>query len=250
MSRFLSIGVLGSMLAHGAAYAALAGAPRVASSRPLPSSVEFEVAPPSPTPPPPPLTPPPPPPEPLRAAERVSSKVAAAPEPPPVAAPPPAAVDLSGLTLTNDSGEGGWSAPTGDGSTRQAPLGPIGSSGKASHLPEPAAVVPRPAAPVAPSLVASVDLSEKPRPPALDAALRNHYPAEARMRAISGTASLRVRIDADGRVRSAALLSESFQGFGNACRNALVGSSWSAPRDKSGRAVATEVRYTCRFVVD
>ncbi len=29
-----------------------------------------------------------------------------------------------------------------------------------------------------------------------------------------------------------------------------MGSVWSPPRDQSGRAVATEVRYTCRFVVE
>lgn len=254
MSRFLSIGLAGSFLAHGVAYAALGGAPRLDTARPLPSSVEFEVAAPEPPAPPPPPEPerlPEPEPAPERTqALPPAAKAAPAPEPVKTEAPPPVkAVDLSGLTLTNDSGDASWSSPRGDGGERQGVLGAIGSAGKASHVPlQPAPA--RSAAPVAPSLVASGDLSEKPRPPALDAALRRHYPAEARMRAISGSASLRVRIDADGRVRSASLLSESFAGFGDACRSAVVGSRWSPPRDQAGRAVATEVRYTCRFVVD
>ncbi len=246
MSRFLSLGFVASLLAHGAAYAALGGAPPVSALRTAPSSVEFEVTAPKHLPPPPA----PPPPPPVQQEQRPSPRAAPPAAPPKASEPKPAAVDLSGLTLTNGSGDGSWSSPTGDGSARQGPLAPIGNSGKASHLPAPA---PKPVdvlAPPGPQLVASADLSEKPRPPALDAALRRHYPAEARMRAISGTASLRVRIDADGQVRSAALLSETFAGFGSACQRALLGSVWSPPRDKSGRAVATEVRYTCRFVVD
>jgi TonB family protein len=98
--------------------------------------------------------------------------------------------------------------------------------------------------------VASKDLSERPRPPSLDGALRALYPEEARRRAMSGTASLRVRIGADGRVQQASLMAESFAGFGDACRKAVLGSRWTAPRDRDGRAVQTEVRYTCVFVVD
>jgi protein TonB len=93
-------------------------------------------------------------------------------------------------------------------------------------------------------------LSERPTPPSLDAALRSLYPDEARRRAISGSASLRVRIGSDGRVREASVLSETFAGFGTACQKAVLGSHWSPPRDRDGRAVQTEVRYTCRFVVD
>jgi TonB family protein len=252
MSRFLTLGLAGSLLAHGAAYAALGNAPAASPVRTAPSSVEFEVAAPKP-PPLPELPEPPRRPEP----EPTPLQHGAPPVAPPPAPPPPAApktIDLSGVTLSNESGDAGWSSPSGDGSSRHGPLGPIGKAGKASHLPAPKAPpAPRPAAvapPQRPALVASSDLSDKPHPPTLDAALRRHYPAEARMRAISGTASLRVRIDADGRVRSASLLSETFGGFGDACQKAVLGSTWSPPRDKDGRAVATLVRYTCRFKVD
>jgi TonB family protein len=94
------------------------------------------------------------------------------------------------------------------------------------------------------------DLSSRPVPPALDGALRQNYPEEARRRAVGGTASIRARLDPDGILRRVQVQSETFAGFGNACRRTLEGSRWSAPRDRAGRAVATEIRYTCRFQVD
>ena len=250
MARLTTLGFLGSIALHGAAYASLGLAPkRGAEGRP-PPSVMFEVEEPAPKVSEPEPEPPPPPPA---QEEKVAVARPAAAPPPPAAAPPPQAaapVDLSGLTLTNGEGEGGW-APVGDGSSRGGPIGPIGPKAK------PAPVVPVTSAKPAlipaagePGLVASRDLSDRPRPPALDGALKAYYPAEARNRAISGTASLRVRIEPSGRVKTASVLNESFSGFGAACQKALTGSVWSPPRDQSGRAVATEVRYTCRFVVE
>jgi hypothetical protein len=61
---------------------------------------------------------------------------------------------------------------------------------------------------------------------------------------------LRARIDADGVIRNARVRSESSAGFGSACRRTLLGSRWSAPRDKNGSAVATEIVYTCHFEID
>jgi TonB family protein len=103
---------------------------------------------------------------------------------------------------------------------------------------------------VKPSVVPPADLSERPVPPPLVQQLLEVYPDAAKRRGISGRASLRVRIDPDGRVRVTSLLSETFAGFGDACRQALLGSVWKPPRDRSGRVVATEVRYTCHFVVE
>jgi hypothetical protein len=51
-------------------------------------------------------------------------------------------------------------------------------------------------------------------------------------------------------VRQASVLDESSPGFGEACRRTVTGSRWSPPRDRQGRKVATEIRYTCRFVVE
>ena len=249
MARFLTAAFVASGILHGVAYASLGLAPRRETTKLPVSSVAFEVhekAAPFETKPEQVL--PEPPDEPKLTPQKAAPAAAKpAPEPEPARAP----VDLSGVTLTNEDGSGGFAMPTGDGSDRSGPLGPIGAKPVASvatpaTTAAPVAVAPR----AAPELVSSKDLSEHPRPPALDGALRSLYPDEARRRAISGTASLRVRIGADGRVKTASVMAESFPGFGSACQKAVLGSSWSAPRDREGRAVQTEVRYTCRFVVD
>ncbi len=94
------------------------------------------------------------------------------------------------------------------------------------------------------------DLSARPSPPSLGAALERNYPPEARRRGLSGSAKVRARIDPDGIVRHVTLLEESAPSFGGACSRTLSGSRWAAPKDKAGRSVATEIRYTCRFVVE
>jgi len=245
MARFLSVAFVASSVLHGFAYASLGLAPRRASPKLAASSVVFEVheAPRFETKPEP--VKPVPSDEPKPVERRAAAPAPTAPTPEPAKAP----VDLSGVTLTNADGVGGFAMPTGDGSERSGPLGPLG--------PKPALTQQKAVSPVAsvvgrtaPELVASKDLSEHPQAPSLEAALRGLYPDEARRRSISGTASLRVRIATDGRVREASVLSESFAGFGNACQKAVLGSRWSPPRDRDGRAVQTEVRYTCRFVVE
>jgi protein TonB len=246
MARYLFAAFAASSVLHGVAYASLGFAPRRDPARLPVSSVAFEV-------------------RETKAFETKPEpeKPPDADEPKPIvrrAAPAPALpapekerskapVDLSGVTLTNADGAGSFAMPTGDGSERTGPLGPLGQKPVASAISLPAVVPAAPSA-IAPEIVPSKDLSERPVPPALDAALRAYYPDDARRRSISGTASLRVRIGSDGRIREAAVMSESFPGFGAACQKAVLGSRWSPPRDRDGRAVQTEVRYTCRFVVD
>jgi TonB family protein len=136
---------------------------------------------------------------------------------------------------------------------------PLGSGGDLTptRLPTaPAVNVPLKVAPAPPSprfdppVVAVADLSSRPAPPSLGAALERNYPADARKRGSSGSAKVRARIDSDGVVRQVTLLEESASGFGTACTRTLSGSRWGAPKDKAGRSVATEIRYTCRFVVE
>jgi TonB family protein len=246
MARFLSVAFAASTVLHGVAYASLGLAPKRSSTRLPASSVVFEVrdAPPVETRRAPVEPVPPEDPKPL---ERRA--VAASPPPVPEPEQPRAPVDLSGVTLTNTDGTGSFAMPTGDGSVRTGALGPLGAKAAPSASPS-ASSAPSVPAPAPSELVASQDLSGRPEPPPLDGRLRTLYPEEARRRSVSGSASLRVRIDRDGRVRSAAVLGESFPGFGAACQKAVLGSSWSPPRDRNGRAVSTEVRYTCRFVVD
>jgi protein TonB len=235
-----------SAAAHAGVFVGIAKGPRTGN---IPSIVELTVAPapkPAPPPPPPPRAPSV---EPTRVApsapravptRRVAARVAAPPQSPSPAQPLPP-VDFTGTTLTNDSGDA-WAAQTGNG----APLdGPIAAP-RAAPAERPAA---RSAEPAGPAIVALADLSRAPRAPDLDASLAHHYPAAARQRGIAGKAVVRARIAADGKARVLSVVSETFEGFGAACRRTLDGSRWDPPQDRSGQPVTTELTYTCRFEV-
>lgn len=159
-----------------------------------------------------------------------------APEQPPS---PVAPIALSGLTLSNAE----FSVPTGS-------PGPSGSGPTRAPAPAAPAAKPSPTPkPSQPALVPLSDLSSKPKPPSLDAALRRHYPAALRARGIEGQALVRLTLAPAGTVRSVSVLSESEPGFGAACKQTLVGSRWSAPLDQTGKPVGTQVTYRCRFRV-
>jgi protein TonB len=237
----LALAAVVSLAVHGMAYASLAYVPAHAPAPP-PSRVSFRISEPVPAPPPPPEPPKPAEPEPVNAAPPPRAATAEAPLP---SAPPP--VDLTGVTLTNDSGTATFSTVVGNGAALDRPI-----AGIATTRPAPPPAVSAPLAPARAEVpvLALSDLSERPVAPELGPVLRMHYPAEARARGIGGSASVEARIEPDGRVRTVTLASESFAGFGDACRKTLAGSRWSPPRDRDGRAVATRIRYTCRFVVD
>lgn len=240
-----------SLLVHGLVYVNLDPAAPVAARKPPKSVVAFSVANARPEPP---ATPPPP--EPESDAPRPTPAPRPAPIPatrhaepnpaPPAEAPPAGPIDLSGVTLTNDTG-GSFTMLAGNGLAREGALRVPASLGR-DRPAAPAASVTAPR-PEPPRVVPVADLSTRPSPPALDSALQRNYPAEARRRGVGGNAMVRIRIDPDGVVRSVTTLGESAAGFGEACRRTLRGSRWSPPRDRAGRPVATEVRYTCRFVV-
>ena len=245
LSLFLAFST--SAAVHGAAYASLSAEhlkPPRASER---SQMNFELLPaPVPSPAPEPELAPvskgqarggPP----AGVQQALPSNQPASATPIPAKAEVAPALDLSGITLTNDTGAG-FAMPVGDGSALRGPI-VLGAN-------RVQAVVAPSAAPKRPALVDASDLSEHPKPPTLTGLLRANYPEQARQRGLGGSASLRARIDADGVIRGARLLSESSAGFGSACRRTLLGSHWSAPRDKNGRAVATEIVYTCHFEVD
>ncbi|MEZ4224435.1 MAG: TonB family protein [Polyangiaceae bacterium] len=169
------------------------------------------------------------------------------PDDDPNSAEPERPVDLSGITLTNDKGTAGWAAPRGDGSARSGALR-TGTPPR-SRRAVAAAETPKQTASKA-SSVALADLARPPSPPRLESVLQRHYPVSLRERGIGGSAVVRARVDADGRVRSATVTSESEPGFGAACQSTVLGSRWSPPMNKQGNAVATHVRYVCRFRVD
>lgn len=233
-----------SFLLHGVAYASLGSAPAIPKPTERKTQLRFDVVEKAKLTPPEPAKPEPEP-EPTKPKPRVVEPKPAPVAPPPLPAesPPP---ESDGVTLAGDGSGPGFAMPLGNGGslepTRVRNLPPV-------NAPAPAAPAPPPAK-LEPTVVAVGDLSSKPSPPALGAALERHYPADARRRGLSGTAKVRARIDPDGLVRRVSLLEESGPGFGTACSKALSGSRWAAPKDKAGRAVATEIRYTCRFVVE
>jgi protein TonB len=240
--RLLPWTIAASLALHGVAYASL-GAPRsFAPQAPRKTQLRFEVKPREA--PKPPEPPPPEPPKPKPAARQ-----AAKPEAPPRAPPPPEPAPTperasDGVTLAGSGDGPGFSMPLGSGgdlTPTRVPTAP------AVNLPAP--VAPPPRARAEPPVVAVSDLSARPSPPSLGAALERNYPTDARRSGSSGSAKVRARIDPDGVVRRVTLLEESAPGFGNACRRTLTGSRWGAPKDKAGHSVATEIRYTCRFVV-
>ncbi len=240
--RFWPWAIFASLLLHGAAYASLDPVPSKAEPAHRKTQLRFDVVETQKPPSPPSL-----PAEPPAAQPRPAPKAKLPPALPPQAVePPPASVTPAGVTLAVDGAGNAFSMPLGGG----GPLEP-----RRVHAPAPVSAPPKvkPApvsAPTVPALVAVSDLSTKPTPPTLGAALERNYPADARRRGLSGTAKVRARIDPDGVVRRVSLLEESAAGFGSACSRTLNGSRWAAPKDKAGRSVATEIRYTCRFVVD
>ncbi|MCK6531540.1 MAG: energy transducer TonB [Polyangiaceae bacterium] len=238
----VEIAIAVSLLAHlGAGRLVPRSAPPAPAER---KRVEFVTLPPAPRPPE--LAPPPepePPPEP------------AAPAPPAAAAPRAQPKPLSGKTLTAEGPGPSFAAPEGDGSKHEAPIVVPPAEPLAPAAPRAAVAPPlppprtTPPPPPPPAVVPLKDLSRKPAPPELVSLLARNYPDDARRRGVSGEATVRARIDADGRVRTASVSAESEPGFGAACQRALIGSRWTPPLDRDGRAVGTWVRYTCRFRV-
>src|SRR5690606_33494840 len=104
--------------------------------------------------------------------------------------------------------------------------------------------------PASPAFIPLQDLSRKPKPPHLDALLSQHYPSPLRRRGEEGEALVRVRLSASRIGTQVQLVTESHVGFGAACQKGLKGSRWTAPLDASGKPVATELSYRCRFRVE
>lgn len=149
---------------------------------------------------------------------------------------PVAPVDLTGVTLS--AGSGGW-APSGNGEAG----GPIRTPRQGRVRAE------QPDEAAGPAMVAVGDLSRPPDPPNLDTRLLEQYPENARRQGIPGNALVRARILPTGRIDRLRVVSASSPRFAQACRAVLRGSRWSAPLDRRGNPVATEIRYRCQFQV-
>lgn len=200
-------------------------------------------------PPPPPTTPEPPPP--LIEHATSAPKPRPAPHIQPTREPPtPAATpieagspELTGKTLTG-AGDADWAAPAGNAAERGGPIH-IGSAPPAPPPTRPASIA-APAATTEPL----TQLSRKPVPPALAAALERNYPAAARSQGRSGEAKVRALIDAQGRVSSVTVSFESAPEFGAACQKTLLPSRWTPPLGQLGKPTATFITYRCKFRVD
>jgi protein TonB len=236
--RWFGWAFLPSLALHGAAFASIGDARSWSLPENPPSEMSFVVTEKRAEPPPEPPKPPEPPP---RAPE------SAPPAPRPIAEstpPPPEPSDLRGETLTNDAST--FAMPVGNALPLDRPI-VAGLTPAPSTSPTARAVLP---VRTPPSLVKFNALGTRPAPPPLEGALRRNYPTDARRRALGGSATVRARIEGDGVARSVSFVNETGAGFGEACRRTLAGSRWSPPRDANGRAVSTEVRYTCHFKVD
>ena len=204
--------------------------------RPAPVVVEFEAA----RPPPAPELPPRPPaerPAPRRVAiAKLPPSPAEPPPPPPNEPPPPAApaaraVPRVGVSLSSTTAGGGFAV--GVGNTLH---------GKASEIAaEPGAVKP-----YAADRTASARLSAQPR---LLERPEIPYPPEARREGLEGQVVLLLRIDAEGRVAAARLLSAPGPALGEAARAAALRFRFTPPL-LEGEAVETEIRFTYTFVLE
>lgn len=243
--RLLPWTVLLSFLLHGVAYASLHAPPATRKPEHKKTQLRFDVVS-KPEPPKPLEAPEPPKPEPPQPRVAPPKPVAKAEAPPPAAAPPPPMAQTDGVTLAGEGTGSSFSMPLGNGGA----LEPTARPRALAPVNVPAPTPPAPTRVVTePPVVAVSDLSSRPSPPSLADALQRNYPPSARQAGQSGSAKVRARIDPDGVVRRVSLLEESGPGFGTACSRTLSGSRWAAPKDKAGRSVATEIRYTCRFVV-
>jgi protein TonB len=221
------------------------------------SLVEMEIADPPPPPPPPPAPPPPAaeepkPPEPSRPklAPKPAAPKLTEPEPPKTEAKPAseAPVDLTGVTLTGNDGAS-WSSVVGNGEALHGPSSRIGRVTGNDRAGSNDGVVGGKGN--APALLSEAQLSRKPVPPdGMDALLEQNFPPRARAQGVSGSALLRVRILADGRVGEMQTIRETGDyNFGNACMKALRQRRWQPPLDRHGVPAATEIRYSCEFEV-
>jgi periplasmic protein TonB len=248
-------GVLTSFGLHALAVAGLSTLPRPAAAS-LPEFVEVSIAEPTLVPQPD-LVPEPDsehddaaPPLPTRSVSAAAPQRAVQPKSAPPASLPESTaepLDLTGTTLTAE--KGAWAAQPGNGRASRGPIR-LGRHRSGQRAPRTETKAKPTRSGRASSTVSAASLASLPRAPNLNAALARHYPPAAHARGIGGDAVVRVGMGPDGHVTSVVVISESFPGFGAACRATVLGSVWSAPLDASGQAVATVVRYRCRFRVE
>lgn len=209
-----------------------------AAREPLPSRIELE-APEAPKPPPEP----PPPSEP--------APPAATPERPASAPPIRATAKPTVLETATSERDVAIDAVIGEKVSMPAepPPEPAREPVAAATTVSPPPPPPPPRIDPGPAVVPAKSLGRLPRAPALDRELERNYPTDARRAGVGGSATLRLQVLPDGRLGRVDQLSESYPGFGIACERTVRAARWDPPLDRDGRAVATEIKYVCRFEV-
>lgn len=206
---------------------------------------------------PPPVAPPPPEPEPPKVVKAVRNhpapKTLAQPvpqPPPPPESPPPVAEPapgkpppllVPGMALSATSEGGSFAVPVGNtlfgkpgaGSAR-AP-----TAGGGGGLDGPEAIKPAYALSEEPVFLDNVSAAE----------MRRYYPEEARKTRTEGVVTVNLTIDATGRVIRVSITDDPGHGFAAAART-LARAYRFKPARINGRAVATEIPFTVRFVLD
>lgn len=238
-----------SALLHAWVFSGQASATAMRSEPPRPQTVEFVVTEPEPPAPEPEAEPVPVEPkvEPLPQAALVDPAPTEAEPAPNVAEEPE--VELTGATLLSES-DASFSAATGSGRARRGAFRSGVSRAVVSNPKPKAPLQKHPVQAPAPAFVPLADLGRLPKPPDLARDLMRNYPSGARAQGKSGEAKVRARIEPTGKVEQAQVTFETADGFGSACRQTLLGSRWSPPRDKNGNRVTTWVNYRCRFRID
>jgi protein TonB len=228
-----------SALLHGGAFAAFQRLPPEAKAPP-PMELDIEVVepPPPPEPLPEPARPPPAPRTTSRSAPARQPLALARPAPPPPNEEPPTrtpkapAVLRVGLSLSSTTVGGSFAVPAGNTLYGKAPERAV----------DPGEVKPY----RADRYAAPTQLSVQPRlvdMPEID------YPSEARKAGVEGKVLLLLRIDEEGRVAEARVLSEPGNGLGKAARDGALRFRFS-PALEEGRTVGTEIRFTYTFVLE
>lgn len=257
--------LIASALVHVSAWVALGWLPSIEEflGR-APVSIEVDVVAPEPPPPPEPEPeaepepepePPPPEPEVVRPEPRPIPTPSAEPPPPdappPTDEPPAAEEAIAEFPEIMEGGEA-WVSASGDGPV-EGPIGQPGAQVTGRRREGTSDGVPGGTGePEGPRLVAAADLSRQAGPPntRLTELLRNNYPPRARDLGIEGTAVVRLRVSANGRVQPLAVVSEEYEGFGSACRQTLrQGPRWDPPLDRQGEAVDTILNFRCTFTI-
>lgn len=198
-----------------------------------------------------PETPPPPAPiDPPRVREPRDTPVAPQPnEPPPVEAPPPPAPPpLFEEILSNGSSDSPDAIPappagavangTRGGTAGGTPGGVIGGTVGGTG-----------------TVLTAANLSRNARPPdgLNDAALKRNYPLGARRTGTPGTATVRITVGADGRVRAVSVGRETPPefGFGAACRATIMeAGNWEPALDRNGQPGPYTFSFRCTFDIN